>query len=124
MLIHVYILISSFFVVANAIGCAYAAISMLLVFFNKGGRCAALGLLITISDIIMVALLFSSAGAATAVGMLGREGNSHVQWNKVCNVFGGFCDRVAASVVLSLLGALVFVVLASVAVLRLRKRID
>ncbi|OWM71279.1 CASP-like protein 1E1 [Punica granatum] len=111
-----------YFVVANAVACGYAALSLLLLFLiSRGGKTAAFAV-ITIIDIMMVALLFSSNGATTAVGILGREGNSHVQWNKVCNVFDKFCDRVAVAVVLSLVGSLGFVILASFAIMGLHRR--
>lgn len=63
------------------------------------------------TDLIMVALLFSATGAAGAIGLMGAHGNSHVQWKKVCNVFGKFCGQVAASGTLSLFGAIAFFLL-------------
>ncbi|TKY72005.1 CASP protein 1E1 [Spatholobus suberectus] len=78
--------------------------------------------LITVLDALMVALLFSGNGAAIAVGILGLQGNSHVHWNKVCNVFGKFCDQVAASLFISLLGSIAFLSLLVVPpVLRLKR---
>ncbi|XP_061367970.1 CASP-like protein 1E2 [Gastrolobium bilobum] len=109
-----------YFVVANAIACAYAAFSVLLALTNRG-KTKALWTLITVLDAIMVALLFSGNGAATAVGVIGFRGNSHVQWNKVCNVFGKFCDQLAASLILSLLGSVVFLLLVVVPMLRLHR---
>ncbi|KAF8042303.1 hypothetical protein BT93_A0814 [Corymbia citriodora subsp. variegata] len=106
-----------YFVVANAIACSYAALSLLLLLANKAGKSRALASAVAIMDIIMVALLFSSGGAATAVGVIGRQGNSHVQWGKVCNVFDKFCDRVAISIGLSLLGSINFVIMGGLAAL-------
>ncbi|KAJ7980216.1 CASP-like protein [Quillaja saponaria] len=110
-----------FFVVSNAIACAYAALSLLISIANKGGN-KGLGMFIVILDTLMVALLFSSIGAAGGIGLMGYQGNSHVQWKKVCNVFGKFCNQVAASLVLSLLGAIAFVLLVVVATFRLHKK--
>ncbi|KAL2229829.1 UNVERIFIED_CONTAM: CASP-like protein 1E2 [Sesamum indicum] len=89
-----------FFVVANAIACAHAAISLLLALANKGGN-KGISLMIVLFDLVMVALLFSSFGAALAIGLMGYEGNSHVQWKKVCNVFDKFCNQAAAAFGLS-----------------------
>lgn len=108
-----------FFVVSNAIACAYAVLSLILMI--TGGR-KGLASMIIIFDTLIVALLFSGNGAAVAIGVLGYEGNSHVRWNKVCNVFTNFCHRVAAAVVLSLIGSLAFVLLAVISALRLQKR--
>jgi len=84
---------------------------MLLTFLNRGKSKVFLGTLITILDALMVALLFSGNGAATAIGVLGYQGNSHVRWKKVCNVFDKYCHQVAASIILSQLGSLAFLLL-------------
>ncbi|CAI9118728.1 OLC1v1020332C1 [Oldenlandia corymbosa var. corymbosa] len=110
-----------YFVVANAIACAYAALSLLLVLASRGKK-KGLTMLIITMDLLMVALLFSSGGAALAVGLIGYQGNSHVQWNKVCNVFGKFCHQVAGAIVVSLLGSAVFLLLVLLATLNLHKK--
>ncbi|TKY45316.1 CASP protein 1E1 [Spatholobus suberectus] len=110
-----------YFVGANAIACAYATLSLLLTLANKR-KGKGMETLITVLDALMVALLFSGNGAAIAVGILGLQGNSHVHWNKVCNVFGKFCDQVAASLFISLLGSIAFLSLLVVPpVLRLKR---
>lgn len=110
-----------YFVVANAVACAYAALSLLLVLATRGAK-KGLGLMIITLDLVMVALLFSSGGAALAVGLIGYEGNSHVQWNKVCNVFGRFCNQVAGAIVVSLLGSAAFLLLVLLAAINLHKK--
>jgi len=97
-----------YFVGANAIACSYATLSLLL---SVGNRLKGMETVITVFDTLMVALLFSSNGAAIAIGLLGLHGNSHVHWNKVCNLFGKFCDQVAASLFISLLGSIAFLLL-------------
>ncbi|TKY54114.1 CASP protein 1E1 [Spatholobus suberectus] len=111
----------AYFMVTNAIACTYAALSLLLALVNRG-KSKGLWTLITVLDAFMVALLFSGNGAAAAVGVLGYKGNSHVQWNKVCNVFGKFCDQMAASIGVSMLGSLAFLLLVVVPVVRLHRR--
>lgn len=112
---------TSYFLVANAIACTYGAMSMLLGFLNRG-KSKLLVTLITVLDALMVALLFSGNGAATAVGVIGFQGNSHVRWNKVCNVFDKFCHQVAASIILSLLGSVAFLLLVVLPILRFQRR--
>ncbi|KAJ8767518.1 hypothetical protein K2173_017587 [Erythroxylum novogranatense] len=107
-----------YFVVANAIACSYSAISIVLSLGSKKGW----GPVISVLDLFMVALLFSGNGAAAAIGLLGSKGNSHVRWNKVCNMFSRFCNQVAASAALSLVGSVVFLLIVVVATLRLHKR--
>ncbi|CAI0626937.1 unnamed protein product [Linum tenue] len=108
----------TFFVVCNAIACAYAFFSLLLALIGKKGAAAATVIL----DLLTVALLFAGNGAATAVGLIGYKGNSHVRWNKVCNVFDRFCHQVAAALGLSLVGSVLFVLLVLVAVVRLHRK--
>ncbi|KAM1086736.1 hypothetical protein EV1_012390 [Malus domestica] len=110
-----------YLVVADAIACAYAAFSLVLSFANRGTK-NKLGLVIIVLDLSMVALLFSAIGSAGAIGLMGYQGNTRVQWNKVCNVFGKFCHLVAASTALSFLGSLAFFFLVVLAVLGLSRR--
>lgn len=103
-----------YFVVSNAVASTYGVLS--LVFSMASGR-AGSKIIITL-DLLMVALLSSSSGAAGAVGVLGYQGNSHVNWNKVCNVFDKFCHRVAAAILLSQLAAVAFLLLTAIAAMR------
>ncbi|KAL3380281.1 hypothetical protein AABB24_000754 [Solanum stoloniferum] len=109
-----------YFVIVNAIACAYAVISLVLSLANKG-KAKCLSLTIIFFDLIMMALLYSSVGAAAAVGLIGYKGNTHVRWNKVCDVFGKFCGQVAAAVVISLVGSILFLLLVLFAMLNLHK---
>ncbi|XWS39067.1 hypothetical protein CRYUN_Cryun18bG0018300 [Craigia yunnanensis] len=108
--------------VSNIIACSYAAISMLIVLGTRNGK-TGLAQIIIVFDLLMVALLFSANGAAFAIGLMGYKGNSHVQWKKVCNVFDKFCDHVAVSIVLSLVGSVAFVALVAIAALTLHRRL-
>lgn len=110
-----------FNVVSNAIACSYAAISLLLLLADKNGS-KGLAMLILLLDLAMVALLFSANGAAGAIGLTGYQGNSHVQWRKVCDVFGEFCRHVAVGVALSLFGSLAFFMLVALAAMRILKK--
>ncbi|PIA44636.1 hypothetical protein AQUCO_01700316v1 [Aquilegia coerulea] len=110
-----------FFMVINIIACVYAAISLVLSIASGAGS-KGLFLMLIILDLVMAALMFSANGAAAAVGMIGLHGNSHVRWNKVCDVFGSNCRHVVASVVVSTIGASVFLLLIVLAVVSLQKR--
>lgn len=107
--------------VINAIACSYAAISIVLTLINRGGK-KGLTVVTIILDLVIVALLFTSAGAATFVGLLGSQGNSHLRWNKVCNVFDRFCHQVAGAIAVSFIGSLVFLLLVILTALNLHKK--
>ncbi|RWR94107.1 CASP-like protein 1E2 [Cinnamomum micranthum f. kanehirae] len=110
-----------YFVVANAIACGYALLSLFATIGQLGGP-KGVGLGITILDVIMVALLFSGEGAAATIGVLGHEGNWHLRWNKVCNRFEKFCRSLAVSLILSMMGSLVFLLLVVLSIMHLHRR--
>lgn len=110
-----------FFVVVNAIACAHAAISLALTLANRDGN-KGITTLIILLDLVMLPLLFSAIGAATAIGLLGYQGNSHVQWNKVCNIFDKFCRHAAAAIGLSGAAAAAFFLLVVLATFNLIKK--
>ncbi|KAL2341163.1 hypothetical protein Fmac_009103 [Flemingia macrophylla] len=99
-----------YFVGANATACAYATVSLVLTLANRR-KGKGMETLISVFDALMVALLFSGNGAAIAIGLLGLQGNSHLHWNKVCNVFGKFCHQTTVSLFTSLLGSTAFLLL-------------
>ncbi|KAA3480995.1 CASP-like protein 1E1 [Gossypium australe] len=110
-------------VVANIIASIYAAIAIVIMLGSgKGKASIRLGQMVGVADLLMVGLLFSANGAALAIGLMGYKGNSHVRWNKVCNVFDKFCDQVAVSILLSLLAALAFTALVAITLLTFHKR--
>ncbi|CAH9109074.1 unnamed protein product [Cuscuta europaea] len=114
-----------YFVVVNAVACAYAAVSLVLTLANrkKNNTAAATSVMIITLDLAMVALLFSSCGAAAAIGVMGYKGNSHVRWNKVCNVFEIFCGQAAAAIGISLAASIFFLLLVFCAALNFHKRL-
>ncbi|CAK9175904.1 unnamed protein product [Ilex paraguariensis] len=110
-----------YFVTSNAIACAYSAISLVLLLATRN-RKNNVALALLMLDLIMVALLFSANGAAAGIGIIALNGNSHVQWHKVCNVFPNYCRRGAASIVMSMLGSVVFLWLVVLAALDLHRK--
>ncbi|XP_010449916.1 PREDICTED: CASP-like protein 1E1 [Camelina sativa] len=95
----------------NAIACGYTAISIVILMMSKGRRSKGLLMAILIGDLVMVALLFSGTGASGGIGLMGKQGNKHVMWKKVCGVFDKFCNQVAVSVAITLLASIVFMVI-------------
>ena len=110
-----------YFVIANAIACSYAAISLVLILATKGAH-KLVSIIVIILDLVMVALLFSAVGATGSIGLIGYNGNSHVQWDKVCNVFDKFCHQGAVAVFLSLAGCIAYFLLILLTVLHLHKK--
>ncbi|KAL4570300.1 hypothetical protein LXL04_025952 [Taraxacum kok-saghyz] len=111
-----------YLVIANAIACFYATMSLILTLATSGGN-KKVNLMVTILDIVMVALLFSAIGATGAVGLIGAKGNSHVQWGKVCNVFDKFCHQVAAATILAFNGSICYLLLVVLATINVYKKL-
>ncbi|KVH89852.1 CASP-like protein 1E2 [Cynara cardunculus var. scolymus] len=111
-----------YFVIANSISCFYAAISIILILATRGGHKYA-SLIITILDLVVVALLFSAVGAISSVGLIAFRGNSHVQWDKVCNVLDKFCHQIAIALFLSFAGCIAYFLLIVIGAVRLHKKL-
>ncbi|KAF6172945.1 hypothetical protein GIB67_030454 [Kingdonia uniflora] len=110
-----------YFMATNIVACVYATLSLVLLIVNRA-RSRGLELALMVLDLVMVALLFSDNGAVGAVGLIGYNGNSHVQWKKVCNVFNSFCHKGAASIAVSMIGSMAFMMLIVLAMFRLHNR--
>ncbi|MFS8002809.1 putative casparian strip membrane protein [Helianthus anomalus] len=110
-----------YFVIANAIACSYGATSLIVILVTRGKN-KLVSLMVTVLDLVMVALLFSAIGATGSIGLIGYNGNSHVHWDKVCNVFGKFCHQVAISVFLSFAGSIAYLLLIVLAALKLHDK--
>ncbi|KAM0026910.1 putative casparian strip membrane protein [Helianthus debilis subsp. tardiflorus] len=99
-----------YFVIINAIACSYTAVSLIFTLATRG-RKKNVSVMVTVLDLVMVALLFSAIGASGAVGLIGYTGNSHVQWREVCNVFDKFCHQAAVAMGLSFIGSMAYLLL-------------
>ncbi|XP_040996122.1 CASP-like protein 1E1 [Juglans microcarpa x Juglans regia] len=114
-----------YFLVANVIACSYATLSLVLVLISRkrpGDMNSILHSMILVLDILMVALLFSCNGASMAIGIIGYRGNTHLRWQKICNLFERFCGQVAASIAVSMAGAMMFILMVAFSGLRLREK--
>lgn len=60
-----------------------------------------------------LALASAGDGAATSMSELGRNGNSHAKWNKICDKFETYCNRGGGALIASFIG-LVFLLLVTV----------
>ncbi|KAL4200554.1 hypothetical protein AMTRI_Chr02g211740 [Amborella trichopoda] len=107
-----------FFVVANAIACLYSLVMLLVcladlirLLGNNSYVSKVHGLLVIVLDLVMVALVTAGASAATSVAELGKNGNKHANWSKICDKFETYCDHGAGALIASFIGALIFIFL-------------
>ncbi|KAK9085923.1 hypothetical protein Sjap_026334 [Stephania japonica] len=91
-----------FFVIINAVASFHNLLMLVLDLFGHKMKMRGLRLLFTtLSDMGTLALLSAATGAATAMAELGKNGNSHAQWNKICDKFAKYCDRGGGALIAS-----------------------
>ncbi|XP_072996715.1 CASP-like protein 1E1 [Typha latifolia] len=111
-----------YFVVANALAFFHSILSLAITIAKKRGCMAKLELPLSIADIVMLILLFSSNGAAAAIAIMAQVGQSQLGWDDICNIVDNFCNRIKASVVLSMLASSAYALIVIFAVIGLHKR--
>ncbi|XP_030450042.1 CASP-like protein 1B2 [Syzygium oleosum] len=77
--------------------------------------------MIAILDMMTVSLASGGDGAATFMAELGKNGNSHARWNKICDKFGTFCDHGGGAIISSFVGLLLLVIITTLSIGRLVK---
>ncbi|KAL9277933.1 hypothetical protein ACSQ67_024842 [Phaseolus vulgaris] len=84
-----------FLVIANGLTVGYSLI--------QGLRC-----------VVMAYLSVAAVAAALQSGMIGRAGQAELQWMKVCNMYGKFCNRMGEGIGSALVVSLSMVVLSCI----------
>ncbi|KAK3042521.1 hypothetical protein RJ639_000245 [Escallonia herrerae] len=111
-----------FLVLANLIACAFSLISLIIVpILARKGSHPASYFYMFLHDLVLMTLLMAGGAAATAIGYVGRYGNSHTGWMAICDNFGKFCDRVTVSVLLSFFGFVLYLFLVIISANRSRQ---
>ncbi|XP_030463104.2 CASP-like protein 1D1 [Syzygium oleosum] len=115
----------TYFVVALSVTCLYSIVTALasISVILKPVFSASFLLFFVLWDVVMLGLVASATGTAGGVGYIGLKGNSHVDWKKVCNVYDKFCQHLAASIAISLLAAFVLILLITLSIFSLHKKI-
>ncbi|KAJ0980696.1 hypothetical protein J5N97_008951 [Dioscorea zingiberensis] len=102
-----------YMVAALAVTCFYSIVTMLtsaLVISNPLPSAKMLFNMI-LFDALMAGVMASATGATGGVAYIGLKGNSHVRWNKICNVYDKFCRHIGATAAVSLVASIILVVL-------------
>ncbi|KAL8113932.1 CASP-like protein 1F1 [Apium graveolens] len=90
-----------FFAAANLIACSFSAISLLL-FYIMGKISKSINyFFFFLHDVVVMTLLMAGCSAATAMGYVGKYGNSHAGWMPICEYFDKYCSRITIAVTLS-----------------------
>ncbi|KAL0329680.1 UNVERIFIED_CONTAM: CASP-like protein IN26 [Sesamum radiatum] len=114
-----------YYIAAISVAGFYGAITTLISLYalTKPGSFPRVVSNFVIFDVLLLGIVAAAVGAAGAIGYTGLKGNSHVQWGKLCNVYGYFCRHISASISVSLFGSIVLTLLILLSVYALSKRI-
>ncbi|BFG28309.1 hypothetical protein CerSpe_145830 [Prunus speciosa] len=111
-----------FFVIANGMASLHNLFMIIVHFFGDKFKDKALRLvMVAILDMMTVALVSSGDGAATFMAQLGKNGNSHARWNKICDKFHKFCDHGGGALIASYVGLLLLLVITVLSIVKLHK---
>lgn len=68
-----------------------------------------------------LALASAGDGAATFMSELGRNGNSHARWDKICDKFETYCNRGGAALIASFIGSILLLIITVMSITKLLK---
>ncbi|KAG4946803.1 hypothetical protein AAZX31_15G182300 [Glycine max] len=111
-----------FFVIANGNASLHNLVMIVMEVLGprydyKGLRLA----LIAILDMMTMALASAGDGAATFMSELGKNGNSHARWDKICDKFETYCNRGGAALIVSFVGFILLLIISVMSVIKLLK---
>lgn len=69
-----------------------------------------------------VTLVSGGVGAAVFMAELGKNGNSHARWNKICDKFGKFCDQGGGALIASFVAVALLMIINMMSIIALRKQ--
>ncbi|KAJ8540389.1 hypothetical protein K7X08_030308 [Anisodus acutangulus] len=107
-----------FLVIANGLAAAYSLIQVLRcilsmirgsVLYNKP-----LAWAIFSGDQLMAYLILAAVAAAAQSGVISKLGQPELQWMKVCNLYGKFCNQVGEGLASSIIVSLSMIVLSGI----------
>ncbi|KAH8494780.1 hypothetical protein Peur_060558 [Populus x canadensis] len=110
-----------FFVIANGMASFHNLVMIMVELCGqkldyKGMRLA----MVAILDMMTVALLSGGASAATFMAELGKNGNSHARWDKICDKFETFCDHGGAALIASSAGLILMMIISVMSIMKLQ----
>ncbi|KAG6794085.1 hypothetical protein POTOM_003318 [Populus tomentosa] len=109
-----------FFVIANGLASVHNLVMIMGDLFGqkldyKGLRLAVIAIL----DMMTVALVSGGVSAAAFMAELGKNGNSHARWNKICDKFETFCDHGGGALIASFAGLILTLIISVMSIIKL-----
>ncbi|XP_057804878.1 CASP-like protein 1F1 [Salvia miltiorrhiza] len=109
-----------FFAYTNLIVCGSTILSLLVAYKAVD---PAYYFYVFVHDLMVTVLLMAGCAAATAVGYVGKYGNSHAGWVGICGYFGKFCSKATAASSISYLALVAYLILTVVSANKSRHQI-
>ncbi|XP_031111011.1 CASP-like protein 1F1 [Ipomoea triloba] len=101
-----------FLAVANIIGFGFSLLSVLVVFIlDKMADNPKHYFYMFLHDLIVMALLLSGCASATAIGYVGKFGESQSGWMPVCDNVSKFCHKITVGLTLSYIAVIFYLIL-------------
>ncbi|CAA7020890.1 unnamed protein product [Microthlaspi erraticum] len=109
-----------FFVIANVMVSFHNLLMIALQIFgrkleNKGFRLLSVAIL----DMLNATLISAAANAAAFMAELGKNGNKHAKWNKICDRFAIYCDHGAGALIAAFAGVILMLLISAVSISRI-----
>ncbi|KAJ9691373.1 hypothetical protein PVL29_013529 [Vitis rotundifolia] len=112
-----------FFVVANGLASVHNLVMLVVDVFGGKLDCKGLRLvIITILDMVIVAVVAAGACSAAFMAELGKNGNSHAKWNKLCDKFESFCHQGAGALISSFIALLLLLLISAISIITLHNQ--
>ncbi|KAG2261997.1 hypothetical protein Bca4012_013338 [Brassica carinata] len=109
-----------YFVVANAMVSFHNLLMIALQLF--GGKTELTGfrlVSVAILDMLNVTLISAAANAAAFMAEVGKNGNKHARWDKICDRFATYCDHGAGALIAAFAGVVLMIIISAVSISRL-----
>ncbi|XP_038895638.1 CASP-like protein 1B2 [Benincasa hispida] len=108
-----------FFVIANGMATLHNWTMIALHIFGPKFQFHGFRLpIIAILDMMTVALASMGDGAATFMAALGKNGNKHARWNKICDKFSAYCDHGAGALIASFVGLCLLLLISAISIIK------
>ncbi|CBI39011.3 hypothetical protein VitviT2T_015704 [Vitis vinifera] len=112
-----------FFVVANGLASVYNLVMLGVDVFGRKLDCKGLRLvIISILDMVIVAVVAAGASSAAFMAELGKNGNSHAKWNKICDKFESFCHQGGGALIPSFIALLLLLLISAISIITLHNQ--
>lgn len=69
-----------------------------------------------------VAVVAGGVSAAAFLAELGKNGNSHARWDKICDKFDRFCHQAGGALIPSFVALLLFLLISAISIVKLRNQ--